>query len=161
MTDKPHLQKIDPSPLRRQVIAALEQMIVQGHLKPGDAVVEQALAEQLGVSRAPIREAIQTRAADLGFTMAMRDDGRIYNSFDAHRLIHWAGLEGEGRQVALKHALFAAYFTEGVNISDPDILVAKAESVGLDPVAAREVLSSGRYGDEDDDEADRDDPHHS
>jgi predicted DsbA family dithiol-disulfide isomerase len=92
------------------------------------------------------REALTARAADVGFTMAMREDGRIYSSFDAHRLLHWAGLEGkEGQQVALKHALFGAYFTEGLNIADHDILVAKAESVGLDGVQAREVLESGRY----------------
>jgi predicted DsbA family dithiol-disulfide isomerase len=89
------------------------------------------------------REALQARAADVGFTMAMREDSRIYNSFDAHRLLHWAGLEG--RQVALKHALLGAYFTESLNIADHDILVAKAESVGLDGVQARDVLESGRY----------------
>jgi predicted DsbA family dithiol-disulfide isomerase len=93
-----------------------------------------------------VREALLSRAAALGFTMAMNDDSRVYNSFDAHRLLHWAGLHGD--QKALKHALFAAYFAEGLNIADPDVLVAKAESVGLDGAAAREVLASGRYADE-------------
>ncbi len=92
-----------------------------------------------------IRETIRTRAAGLGFTMAFGDDSRIYNSFDAHRLLHWA--ETQGRQVALKHALFEAYFTRNVNIADPDILVATAESVGLDGAEAREILTSGRYAD--------------
>jgi predicted DsbA family dithiol-disulfide isomerase len=95
--------------------------------------------ERMGAAR----EALRTRAAEVGFTMSMREDGRVYNSFDAHRLLHWAGLEG--KQVALKQALFGAYFTENLNIADPDILVAKAESVGLDGALAREVLSSGRY----------------
>lgn len=89
------------------------------------------------------RDALRARAAEVGFTMGMREDSRIYNSFDAHRLLHWAGLEG--RQVALKHALFGAYFTENLNIADHDILVAKAESVGLDGVQARDVLATGRY----------------
>jgi predicted DsbA family dithiol-disulfide isomerase len=93
-----------------------------------------------------IRAALQARASDVGFTMTMNDDSRVYNSFDAHRLLHWAGLRGH--QVALKHALFTAYFTERLNIADPDVLVAKAESVGLDETEAREVLSSGRYADE-------------
>jgi predicted DsbA family dithiol-disulfide isomerase len=93
-----------------------------------------------------VREALQTRAADVGFTMTMRPDSRIYNSFDAHRLLHWAGLEG--KQLALKEALFTAYFTEGLNIADPEILAAKAESVGLDGAKAREVLRSGLYTDE-------------
>jgi predicted DsbA family dithiol-disulfide isomerase len=89
------------------------------------------------------RDAIKARAADLGFTMAMKEDSRIYNSFDAHRLLHWAGLKGKG--VALKLALFEAYFTDSANISDPDVLAARAERVGLDPAEAREVLTSGAY----------------
>ena len=93
-------------------------------------------------SAAP-RDVIRTRAARVGFTMAMSDESRIYNTFDAHRLLHWA--EQEGRQAALKHALFAAYFTEGQNPSDPDVLVAAAEAAGLDGAAARALLESNRY----------------
>jgi predicted DsbA family dithiol-disulfide isomerase len=93
-----------------------------------------------------IRQALQARAQAVGFTMAMNDDSRVYNSFDAHRLLHWAGLKD--RQVALKHALFEAYFTLNQNIADPEVLVAKAESAGLDGAEAREVLSSGRYTEE-------------
>jgi predicted DsbA family dithiol-disulfide isomerase len=98
--------------------------------------------EQMAANRETIRE----RAAALGFTMARGADSRIYNTFDAHRLLHWA--EGEGRQAALKHALFEAYFTEDRNPSDPEVLVAAAAKAGLDPAAARDVLDSGRYGEE-------------
>ncbi len=97
--------------------------------------------ERMGAAR----DALTQRAADVGFTMAMREGGRIWGSFDAHRLLHWAGLEDKDKAVALKEALFVAYFTESLNISDPDVLVAKAESVGLDGAKAREVLTSGRY----------------
>jgi predicted DsbA family dithiol-disulfide isomerase len=90
-----------------------------------------------------MRDMIRARAAEVGVTMAVREDSRIYNSFDAHRLLHWAGLKGKG--VALKLALFEAYFTDGANISDPDVLAGRAESVGLDPAEAREVLTSGAY----------------
>jgi predicted DsbA family dithiol-disulfide isomerase len=51
----------------------------------------------------------------------MTDDSRIYNTFDAHRLLHWAGIAGG--QVALKKALFEAYFTHGENPSDIEVLV--------------------------------------
>jgi predicted DsbA family dithiol-disulfide isomerase len=78
--------------------------------------------------------------------MKTNPESRIYNSFDAHRLLHWAGLEG--RQAELKHALFDAYFSEGLNIADPEVLIGKAESAGLDPAQAREILVSGRYADE-------------
>jgi predicted DsbA family dithiol-disulfide isomerase len=96
-------------------------------------------AEQMAASRAMIRQ----RAADLGFTMATSDESRIYNTFDAHRLLHWA--EGEGRQKALKEALFEAYFSEGRNPSDHDDLVAAAVKAGLDGGRAREILATGRY----------------
>jgi predicted DsbA family dithiol-disulfide isomerase len=92
------------------------------------------------------RRMIRDRAAALGFTMAMSDQSRIYNTFDAHRLLHWA--EQEGRQMALKHALFDAYFTEGKSPADHEVLVAAAEKAGLDGAAAREVLASGRYAEE-------------
>jgi predicted DsbA family dithiol-disulfide isomerase len=92
---------------------------------------------------ASAREMIRARAAEVGFTMATSKDSRIYNTFDAHRLLHWAGLEG--RQSQLKHALFEAYFTNGQNPGDYDVLVAAAEKAGLDPVAAREVLVSGKF----------------
>jgi len=108
--------------------------------------VAEHVAQKFGGQTAQLdaaRDAIKVRAADLGFTMAMKEDSRIYNSFDAHRLLHWAGLQGKG--VELKLALFEAYFTDGANITDPDVLAAKAESVGLDSVEAREVLTSGRY----------------
>ena len=92
------------------------------------------------------REMIRDRAAALGFTMNGSADSRIYNTFDAHRLLHWA--EIEGRQAALKHALFEAYFTEQKDPSNQEVLVAAAEKAGLDGAAAREVLASGRYAEE-------------
>lgn len=57
------------------------------------------------------REHIRQRGAEVGFRFDMQARGRIYNTFDAHRLLHWAGLEG--RQLALKQGLLAAYFSEG------------------------------------------------
>lgn len=93
------------------------------------------------------RAAIRDRAAELGFTIARHPDGgRIYNTFDAHRLLHWAELEG--RQRELKHALFAAYFTDGLNPGDHQVLADAAAKAGLDRDAAAEVLASGRYTDE-------------
>ncbi len=98
-----------------------------------------ASPEQSAANRANIRE----RAASVGFTMAMTDDTRIYNSFDAHRLLHWA--EVAGQQAALKHALFDSYFTRGEDISNHDVLIAAAVRAGLDAEQARAILSSDRY----------------
>lgn len=98
--------------------------------------------EQSAASRTMIRET----AAGLGFAIAMRDGARIYNTFNAHRLLHWAALAG--RQLQLKLALFEAYFSNGENPDNADVLVAAATKAGLDAIAAREMLESGRYADD-------------
>jgi predicted DsbA family dithiol-disulfide isomerase len=111
----------------------------------GQNIVEH-VAQKYGATReqsAAGRKMIHDRAAEVGFRMATSEQSRIYNTFDAHRLLHWAGLEG--RQSALKHALFEAYFTNGENPSDPDVLAAAAGKAGLDEASARDVLTSGRY----------------
>ncbi|PIF91730.1 putative DsbA family dithiol-disulfide isomerase [Acidovorax sp. 62] len=92
------------------------------------------------------RDAIAARGAELGFTFRMDKRSRIYNTFDAHRLLHWA--EEQGLQSALKKALFQAYFTDGQSPGDHEVLVRVASDVGLDAAQAREVLASGRYADE-------------
>ena len=97
-------------------------------------------AEQLAKNRAHIRE----RGAEVGFEFGER--AHVWNTFDAHRLLHWAGLEG--RQRELKHALLRAYHGEGRNPGAHDVLAELAGEVGLDADAAREVLASGRYADE-------------
>ena len=76
------------------------------------------------------REAIAARGAALGFTFSMDKRSRIYNTFDAHRLLHWA--EEKGLQPALKKALFKAYFTDGQDPSNHEVLVRVADEVGLD-----------------------------
>jgi predicted DsbA family dithiol-disulfide isomerase len=92
------------------------------------------------------REMIRQRGLDVGFTFDMSKRGRIYNTFDAHRLLHWA--EGQGHQRALKEKLFEAYFTQGENPSDHELLVRVAAEAGLDREQARAVLESNAYADE-------------
>ncbi|MEQ1618959.1 MAG: DsbA family oxidoreductase [Terricaulis sp.] len=92
------------------------------------------------------RQAIAARGAELGFVFNTTPESRIWNTFDAHRLLHWAGLEG--RQLALKEALFKANFTDGRPTNDIDALVAAAVEAGLDGARARQVLASGAYAQE-------------
>lgn len=99
-------------------------------------------AEQSAASRAMIR----SRGAEVGFTFNMSEESRIYNTFDAHRLLYWAGTVGRPRE--LKHSLFRANFTDGVNVSDHGVLLDAAAAAGLDGDEAREVLASGRYAEE-------------
>lgn len=89
------------------------------------------------------RENIRARGAALGFEFRMDKRERTWNTFDAHRLLHWA--EAEGRQQALKHALFGAYFTQGENISDHAVLARCAAEAGLPADRARDILASDAY----------------
>ena len=89
------------------------------------------------------REMIRARGAEVGFAFRTDGNSRIYNTFDAHRLLYWAGLEG--LQFNLKEALFKAYFTDGGNPSDPRQLAQIAESVGLDKARAEAILASDEY----------------
>lgn len=114
----------------------------------GQDIIEH-ISEKYGVNAQQIernQHNIRDRAAAVGFRFEMDKRSRIYNTFDAHRLLHWAELQGKQRE--LKHALFEAYFTHGRNPSDHEVLVQVAADVGLDAQAAREVLSSGAYADE-------------
>ncbi len=91
---------------------------------------------------AQTREAIRQRGAELGFRFEMDKRARVFNTFDAHRLLHWA--EG-AQQIALKKALFDAYFTEGRNPGSREVLLEKAAAVGLDRARAEEVLASDEF----------------
>ena len=113
---------------------------------PDGQDIAEHVAQKYGSSPAQFaqnQEMIRARGADLGFAFEMKKRGRIYNTFDAHRLLHWA--EGEGKQRALKNALFAAYFTDGRDPSDHGVLADVAESVGLDAKRARQILASDEY----------------
>lgn len=90
-------------------------------------------------------EALRQRGEALGFVFDLQKRDRIYNTFDAHRLLHWAGELGAPQQRALKHALLTAYHGEGRNVSDHDTLAAIAGSAGLDGAAARHILDTDAF----------------
>lgn len=94
------------------------------------------------------RKTLRERAAAVGFTYNMQRGSRVWNTFDAHRLLHWAELQDSGKAVALKQALFRAYFTDNENVADRDVLVRIGNHVGLDGDEARRVLESDQYADE-------------
>ncbi|MCW2389664.1 putative DsbA family dithiol-disulfide isomerase [Sphingobium sp. B11D3B] len=89
------------------------------------------------------RAVVSDRAAALGFDMKTSLETRVYNSFNAHRLMHWAGLQG--RQPALARALFEAYHSRNENIATADVLLDAAEPAGLDRDSASAVLGSDQY----------------
>ena len=146
------------------LVTALEALKAEGieaevHFQPfqlnpqmppeGENIVEHigrkygSTPEQSAANRAIITQ----RAAEAwpGFQMRMGPDSRIWNTFDAHRLLHWAGTVGAAEQRALKAALFTAHFTEGRTMTDAGVLAEAAAAAGLDRGEAEAVLAEGRY----------------
>ncbi|HSH57120.1 MAG TPA: DsbA family oxidoreductase [Halomonas sp.] len=107
-----------------------------------------ALARKYGRSEEEMRanqSQMMTIAQDLGINFAKIQERRTCNTFDAHRLVKWAGEQGEA--TAMKQALFEAYFGRAEDVSDPDVLVRCVQAAGLAPEDAREVLESEQYAD--------------
>lgn len=112
---------------------------------PDGQEIFEHIAEKYGSTREQYQanaENIRQRGAELGFVFK-QGERRIYNTFDAHRLLHWA--EFEGKQQPLKEALFTAYFSQHADVSSHKILADIAQKVGLDRVRAEAVLTSGEY----------------
>ena len=113
--------------------------------------VTEHIAQKYGATpeqQAKNRENIAQRGADVGFQFRKEGRGRVWNTFDAHRLLYWAGEQGAQQQRDLKMALLKAYHGEARNVADPAVLAEVAASVGLDRQAAADVLASSRYADE-------------
>ncbi|MFC3785610.1 putative DsbA family dithiol-disulfide isomerase [Sphingopyxis italica] len=92
-------------------------------------------------------------AGELGFTFNRGPDFRMRNSFDAHRLLTWAGAVEEpdqdgptGVQTELKLALFKAHFIDNRDVGDTQVLADIAASVGLDRDRAAAILGSREFG---------------
>jgi predicted DsbA family dithiol-disulfide isomerase len=94
-------------------------------------------AEQIAQVQARIRE----HGAAVGFSFAKRD--HVWNTFNAHRVLHWAGLEG--RALELKRALLRAYHGEGRNPGATDVLVDLAGAVGLDGARAKSIAEGDEF----------------
>ena len=113
----------------------------------GEDITEH-LQKKYGLSEAQLlenQERIHARGAELGLMFGKTARTRTYNTFDAHRLLHWAGLQGEGKQLALKHALLGAYFTDGKNVSDHAILLDSVRAIGLPAERAQQILASDEF----------------
>ncbi len=107
------------------------------------------LAQKYGINNQQImqnRENIKERGASVGFDFKYKEDSRVYNTFDSHRLLHWA--EQFGLQTKLKLRLFDLYFTENGNPSNKEELLIAVQDVGLDIELAKELLDSDQYAHE-------------
>lgn len=143
-------------------LAALEQAItnVQGevtvhiHVQPfelnpqmqtGGQDITEHLTQKYGSTteqQAQIRDTIRQRGADVGFAFNPSGRGRIYNTFAAHRLLHWAGLQTPEQQLALKKALLVACHSDSLAMDSAEVLLGSVAQAGLDVVRASQILAS-------------------
>ncbi len=149
-------------------LAALEQALasMQGevtahiHVQPfelnpqmpaGGQDITEHLTQKYGSTpeqQAHIRDTIRQRGAEVGFVFNPAGRGRIYNTFAAHRLLHWAGLESSAQQLALKKALLVACHTHSQAMEAPEVLLAAVAQAGLDVARASAILASDEFATE-------------
>ena len=122
------------------------------NMAPGGQEVSEHLTQKYGstpAQQAQIRANISARGEEVGFKFNPGGRGRVYNTFNAHRLLHWAGVKGpEGSQHALKRALLESYQGRAEAVETNEVLLAVVASVGLDVAEAQNILSSDIYSQE-------------
>jgi predicted DsbA family dithiol-disulfide isomerase len=119
------------------------------HMPAEGQEITEHITQKYGISAeqaANNREMIKQRGLDVGYEFGHRGGGRIYNTFDAHRLLHWA--KEQGKQTELKLALFDLYFKQSGNPSDHQQLLEVVSKVGLDQAQAAQILSSDKFATE-------------
>ena len=117
-------------------------------MPPGGEEINEHLARKYGGTPAQFeanRAAIRERVAAVGFSFNPAGRGRIYNTFNAHRLLHWAGQQGDDQQLALKRALLEAYHGRSEAVEQDDVLLAAVKKAGLDEARAQEILASDEF----------------
>jgi predicted DsbA family dithiol-disulfide isomerase len=90
------------------------------------------------------RAQMKTLGESLGFAFNWNPESRMWNTFITHQLLEFA--LAEGKQHALKMALCEAHFTDQSDLSQPDVLISIASSVGLDASKAKHIIESGELG---------------
>ena len=147
--------------LEQAIASVNDQASVEIHFQPfelnphmgseGEDIVEHLThkyrisPEQVAVNQ----QRIAQRGAEVGFHFNQAGRKRIYNTFDAHRLLHWADADyGSESQHKLKRAMLEAYFTQGENPSNHEVLLDTVERAGLDRARAADILSNNEFRNE-------------
>lgn len=134
--------------LEREVAAELhvQPFELNPQMGPAGEDIAEHLQAKYGLDEAQLaenQERIRARGAELGVVFDTSRRRRIHNTFDAHRLLHWAG--EEGHPLELKRALLQGYFAEGRDVSDHATLVEIATGAGLPAERARAILASDEF----------------
>lgn len=127
-------------------VTRLERASATFTLMHGEEIVLGLRSVQLGATSAPddeVREAARMSGIDMNLEDVIPAD-----TFDAHRLLAWAGQTGHAVQQNLAHQLWKAYWLESADIGDPLVLGSRAALAGLDLDTAEDVLNGNQYADE-------------
>jgi len=117
------------------------------HTGKGEPILP-ALAKKYGRSEDEMRanqSQMMTIAKDLGLNFDKLQERHTCNTFDSHRLVKWAG--GQGQQTAMKKALFEAYFGKAMDVADHDVLLSCVDVLELDSAKAKQMLEADQYAD--------------
>ena len=122
------------------------------HMPEGGEDLVEHLGKKYGSTaeqQSQMYQNIKARGAEVGFAFHPTGRGRIFNTFDAHRLLHWAELDGApGDQHQLKKAFLEAYQGRGEIIESHEVLLAIIKTQGMDTDAAKAILDSDTYAEE-------------
>jgi predicted DsbA family dithiol-disulfide isomerase len=132
----------------QQVEMRFQPFELNPNMGQGGQDITEHLTQKYGTTaeqQSQAREAIRQRGAAVGFEFREAGRDRIYNTFDAHRLLHWAGETDPAKQSLLKKALFKAYFTDGRSPADHAVLLDAVKSAGLDEARAKAILESDEF----------------
>jgi predicted DsbA family dithiol-disulfide isomerase len=102
------------------------------------------IQQKYGSTPEQSRAQMKTLGESLGFAFNWNPESRMWNTFITHQLLEFA--LAEGKQHALKMALCEAHFTDQSDLSQPDVLISIASSVGLDASKAKHIIESGELG---------------
>jgi predicted DsbA family dithiol-disulfide isomerase len=122
---------------------------LNAHMPKGGQDVVEHLTQKYGISAEQVevnQKNIRERAAAVGFTFHPEGRGRVYNTFDCHRLLHWALHEvGASAQQRLKKELLTTYFTLAISLDDQQNLLDAVARAELDVSRAKVMLDSDLF----------------
>lgn len=144
-------QALDQLKTEVQAEICFQPFELNPQMGPGGQDITEHLTQKYGSTpeqQAQIRNTIRQRGADVGFSFNPGGRGRIYNTFNAHRLLHWAALEDLGKQRALKEALLGACHSRSESMESHEVLLAAVQQAGLDVPRAQAILNSDEFATE-------------
>lgn len=144
-------QALDQLKTEVQAEICFQPFELNPQMGPGGQDITEHLTQKYGSTpeqQAQIRNTIRQRGADVGFSFNPGGRGRIYNTFNAHRLLHWAALEDLSKQRALKEALLASCHSRSESMESHEVLLAAVQQAGLDVPRAQAILNSDEFATE-------------